>query len=151
MRSVLLIALSLLSACGDDSPCGVSWDGEAPALGTMVLSDGTVLPSGTWSGSRINAGTLTIEVRFMDDEPVLADLVAAGETPVCRSLDDQNDAVSYQFGGSPWITDGSHEGTLAITAIDGEQIEGRFQATLRNASDNSSKTISGAFLLPKAP
>jgi len=151
MRSIFLIALTVVSACGDDSPCGVSWDGEAPARGTMVLDDGTVLQAGTWSRSRINAGTLTIEVRAMGEEPVLVDLAAAGDVPVCRTLDHENDAVSYQHDGSVWVTNADHQGTLAITAMDSINVEGRFTATLQKASDGSTMTVSGAFNLPKAP
>ena len=57
MRFGVLMGLWALAACGSDSPCGVAWDGDQPALGTMVLSDGTVLRDGTWADTRLNAGT----------------------------------------------------------------------------------------------
>ena len=145
MRFGVLMGLWALAACGSDSPCGVAWDGDQPALGTMVLSDGTVLRDGTWADTRLNAGTFTIDVRAMGDEPTLGDALS-GDLPVCRTLDDQNDAVIYQDGG-PWITDASHSGNLAVTEVSDGAIKGRFEATLRSTS-GASRTLSGAFFLP---
>ena len=62
---------------------------------------------------------------------------------MCRTLDDQNDAVIYQDGG-PWITDASHSGNLAVTEVSDGAIKGRFEATLRSTS-GASRTLSGAF------
>ena len=142
LRLGLVFGLFIVAACGPDSPCGVAWDGAEPELGTMVLSDGTILTNGSWATTRINAGTLTIDVRAMDGEPTLADALS-GELPVCRTLDDQNDAIIYQDNG-PWITNASHTGTLAITEVTNEAIKGQFEATIKSTTGEE-RTLSGAF------
>ena len=142
LRFGFVFSLFFVAACGSDSPCGVSWDGAEPELGTMVLSDGTVLTNGSWAPTRINAGTLTIDVRAMGSEATLGDAIS-GELPVCRTLDDQNDAIIYQDNG-PWITHASQTGELAITEVTDEAIKGQFQATLRSTTGEE-RTLSGAF------
>jgi hypothetical protein len=143
LRFALLIALTMVVACGTDSPCGVSWDGAEPELGTMVLSDGTTLSNGSWGDTRINAGTLTLDVRAMGDQTTLGDALTAGEMPVCRTLDDQNDQVIYQDNG-PWITNSSHTGTLAITEFSDEAVKGQFTVTLKSTTGDT-RELSGAF------
>ena len=88
----------------------------------MVLMMGPCC-DGTWADTRLNAGTFTIDVRAMGDEPTLG--MRSGDL-VCRTLDDQNDAVIYQDGG-PWITDASHSGNLAVTEVS----DGRLRGALR--------------------
>ena len=143
LRFALLIALSMVVACGTESPCGVSWDGAEPELGTMVLSDGTTLSNGSWGDTRINAGTLTLDVRAMGDQTTLGDALIAGEMPVCRTLDDQNDQVIYQDNG-PWITNSNHTGTLAITEFSDEAVKGQFTVTLKSTTGDT-RELSGAF------
>ena len=143
LRWTVLMTLSILAACGGDAPCGVSWDGAEPELGTMVLSDGTTLSNGSWDTTRINAGTLTLDVRAMGDETTLRDALSAGEMPVCRTLDDQNDQVIYQDNG-PGITNSSHTGTLAITEFSDESVKGQFTVTLRSTTGDT-RELSGAF------
>ncbi len=111
----------------------------------MILDDGTVLRSGTWASTRLNAGTLTIDVRAMGNEPALMDALD-GEFPVCRTLDDQNDALIYQDNG-PWISDGSHTGTLAITAFLDGAVRGVFESEVKGRNGET-RTLSGAFYLP---
>ena len=144
LRGALLIGLTAVVACGGDAPCGVTWDGAEPALGTMVLSDGTVLSNGSWASTRINAGTLTIDLRAMDSEPSLGDALD-GTMPVCRTLDDQNDQVIYQDNG-PWITDSSHTGTVAITEFSSESVKGQFSVTLKSTTGET-RELSGAFFV----
>jgi hypothetical protein len=145
MRPLLAICF-LFSACAEPDPCDLVWSGAEPALGTMVLDDGTVLSAGTWAATRLNAGTLTIDMRAMDDEVTLGDaLEGFSGTPICRQLDNENDALIYQDNG-PWITDASHTGTVAIAAFEGGVVSGRFSATLKSAGQ--SRSISGAFKLP---
>ncbi len=144
LRLGFVFSLFFVAACGPDSPCGVSWDGAEPELGTMVLSDGTVLTNGSWAPTRINAGTLTIDVRAMGNEATLSDALS-GELPVCRTLDDQNDAIIYQDNG-PWITNASHTGKLAITEVTDEAIKGQFEATLKSTTGEE-RTVKGAFFV----
>jgi hypothetical protein len=145
MRYLLVICF-LFSACGESDPCGLAWAGAEPELGTMVLDDGTVLSAGTWAATRLNAGTLTIDMRAMGSEPTLGDeLDAFSGEAVCRKLDNENDALIYQDNG-PWITDGSHTGTVAIAAFEDGVVSGRFSAQLKG--NGQSRSISGAFKLP---
>ena len=159
LRLGFVFSLFFVAACGPDSPCGVSWDGAEPELGTMVLSDGTVLTNGSWATTRINAGTLTIDVRAMGNEVTSGDALS-GELPVCRVLDDQNDAISYHdldSRNNPWITNASHTGTLAITEVTDEVIDnqptrtikGRFEATIESREDEE-RTIKGAFYVAES-
>lgn len=145
VRSLMLCALLGLGACGADAPCGVAWSGAEPELGTMVLDDGTVLDNGTWASTRLNAGTLTIDVRAMGNEPALMDALE-GEFPVCRTLDNQNDALIYQDNG-PWISDSSHTGTLAITAFMDGAVRGVFESEVKGRMGDT-RTLRGAFNLP---
>lgn len=145
MRRLFVICF-LFGACGESDPCGLTWSGTEPALGTMVLDDGSVLSAGTWAATRLNAGTLTIDMRAMDDEVTLGDaLESFSGDALCRKLDDQNDALIYQDNG-PWITDSSHTGTVAIAAFEEGVVSGRFSATLKG--NGQSRSISGAFKLP---
>ena len=145
LRLGLVFGLLFVAACGSNAPCGVSWDGAEPELGTLILSDGTILTNGSWADTRINAGTLTIDVRAMAEEPTLAEALE-GDFPVCRTLDDQNDAIIYQDNG-PWITNASNTGTLAITERTEDEIKGRFEATIKSTSGEQ-RPLSGAFYVP---
>ena len=152
LRGALLIALTAVVACGHDTPapCGVTWDGAEPDLGTMVLSDGTVLSNGTWAATRIIAGTLAINVvndrRAMGSEPSLGDALS-GAMPVCRTLDDQNDRMSYQGNNGPWTTDSSHTGTVAITEFSSGSVKGQFAVTLIEERTGETRELSGAFFV----
>ena len=144
-RVFVLIAALLVTACAGEAPCGLEWDGVDPELGTLVLSDGTVLSNGTWAATRINAGTFTFDLRPMGEEPSLGDALS-GELPACRTLDDQNDAIIYQDNG-PWRTDASHTGTLAISEFSSDEVKGIFEVTLVSTTGES-RSLTGAFYVP---
>ena len=145
VRVFALIAAMLLAACGSEAPCGIAWDGADPELGTLVLSDGTVLSNGTWADTRVNAGTWTFDLRAMGAEPTLGDAVK-GDLPACRTLDDQNDAVIYQDNG-PWRTNASHTGTLALYEFADNALKGVFEVKLTSTTGDS-RSLTGAFYVP---
>ena len=156
MRHFALMGLSVWLVGCASSPydaCGLSWVGDEPLAGELVLDHGVTLVGGTYTrstrSSRLNAGTFTVDVRSdRADEPSLAEALDSG-APVCRTLDGQNDQVIYQGEGGPWISSDANPGTLAIAGEDGGELIGIVDVVAER--NGETKRLYGAFRLTLQP
>jgi hypothetical protein len=156
MRTFASLGLCLALAGCAASPydaCGLTWTGDEPLAGELVLDHGVTLVGGTYTrsdrSSRLNAGTFTIDVRSdRASEPALAEALDGG-LPVCRNLDGQNDQVIYQGEGGPWISTDGAPGTLAIAAEEDGVVIGIVDVVAER--NGVTKRLYGAFRLALQP
>ncbi len=162
MRTCLVVSLlALLASCGPadaEDPCGLGV--ELPSLDdgqARYTQDGQVhdLSSGGYKlgfPHDLVLASLTLNLKQDRDDQRVEDLVAADSFPICVSLDAADDGRGYALledGGSSFSTTVDHTGTLALLALEGDLLVGRFAFDAReNSGSRVTHVEDGAFRLP---
>lgn len=108
---------------------------------------------GSWApapSSSIVIGTLTFTIVREETGLFVDDLIADGAFPICVPLGEQgpqSGSANVVDGG--FVTDGEHEGGLALLGQDDGLLLGRFEMDLANPSGETLTFSDGVFRVPQ--
>jgi len=161
---VVTIGPVALGACGgplgEDDPCGLGVERpELTAASARYNRDGQQI-STTGGGHKLEfphdlvIGSLTMNIKQDRDRRLVTELVEVSAFPICVPLDGSEDGSGWALledGEVSYSTTDQRTGMVAILALDGESLIGRFAFEAeQNAGAGSTRVEDGIFnLLPR--
>jgi hypothetical protein len=161
----LIILMSILACanwgCGPQSPDTVC-ESLLPTLPTLAEigsaqvswteAGTTETNTGSWSdGSNgdITFGTVSMVIAKAQNGEETAALIAASSFPICIPLGERSEQSGNATDSGTFVTDAEHTGMVAILGQENDEIIGRFQLVMGNASGEIRDLQEGLFRVPQ--
>jgi len=108
--------------------------------------------TGSWSdGSNgdITFGTISMVIAKAQNGDETAELITASSFPICIPLGERSEQSGNATDSGTFVTDAAHTGMVAILGKENDEIIGRFQLVMGNASGETRDLQEGLFRVPQ--
>ena len=156
---LFVVALGV-TACGEAEPdliCGGLSSAlptpEEAVSGLASWSEAGVSESepGSWNGGTngdITFGTITLIIAKDENGNNIDDLVSGGTFPICIPLGERSEQSGNATDTGAFVTDANNGGHVVILGQEANDLIGRFDFTMGNASGQVRELTNGVFRIP---